>query len=212
MRCTLLGSSGLVGSACLRELSNRSEVDEIICPVRDVSRTENLPKAKIVEADFNNLKSYRDLFNTDAVICCLGSTKKKAGSNKAREFVDLQLPLIAAGIAREQGVKHFLVVSAQGANAKSWIAYNKAKGLLEQGLSVLGFEKLTIVRPSLLLGERKEKRFWEDLAAKLFTRVPPPVYWRPVFADSVARALVESMLNPPEKPKRIIHNRLLTMF
>lgn len=212
MRCLLLGSSGLVGSACLRELSSRETVEEIVCPVRDASRTESLPKAKIVEVDFNDLKSHKDLFKVDSVICCLGSTKKKAGSNKAREYVDLQLPLVAAGLAREQGVKHFLVVSAQGANPKSWIAYNRAKGLLEQGLTVLGFDKLTIVRPSLLLGERKEKRFMEDLMAKLFTRVPPPVYWRPVFADSVARALVESMLNPPEKSKRIIHNRLLTMF
>jgi len=212
MRCTLLGSSGLVGAACLRELSSCAEVDEIICPVRSASRTENVAKSRIVEVDFENLKAYKDLFNVDAVICCLGTTKKQAGSNKARDNVDLHLPLTAAGIAREQGVKHFLVVSAQGANPKSWFAYTRAKGLLEQGLAMLGFDSLTIVRPSLLLGERKEKRFWESFAEKVFTRVPPPVYWRPVFADSVARALVESMLNPPEKPKRIIYNRLLTMF
>lgn len=212
MRCTLLGSSGLVGAACLRELSKHDEVDEIICPVRDANRTEALPKARIVEIDFADLKSHRELFQTDAVICCLGTTRKKAGSNKARDYVDLQIPLTAAGIAKECGAKHFLVVSAQGANAKSWIAYNRAKGLLEQGLIMLDFDSLTIARPSLLLGARKEKRFMEDLAAKLFTRVPPPVFWRPVFADSVARALVESMLNPPEKKKRILFNRILTMF
>lgn len=211
MRCTLLGSSGLVGAACLRELSSRPEITEIVCPVRAPERTENLPKAKIVKIDFGDLKSAHECFKTDAVICCLGTTRKKAGGTKARELVDLHLPLTAAAIARECGVKHFLVVSAMGANPKSWFPYNRSKGQLEEGLALLGFESLTIVRPSLLLGVRKEKRFGEDLMQRLFTKVPVPAFWRPVAAESVARALVESVLMPPGK-KRILYNRLLGMF
>lgn len=211
MRCTLLGSSGLVGAACLRELSARSEITEIICPVRAPERTEALPKAKLVKIDFGDLKSAHACFKTDAVICCLGSTRKKAGGSKARELVDLHIPLTAAAIARECGVKHFLVVSAMGANAKSWIPYNRTKGQLEEGLSLLGFESLTIARPSLLLGVRKEKRFGEALMQKLFTKVPVPAFWRPVAAEAVAKALVESVLMPPGK-KRILFNRILGLF
>lgn len=211
LKCTLLGSSGLVGSACLRELSLREEISEIICPVRNIENTEAQPKAKIIPVDFNNLKNYKDCFCTDAVICCLGSTRKKAGNAKERALVDLHLPLTAAAISKECGVKHFLVVSAQGANSKSWIPYNKTKGMLEEGLEFLQFPSLTIVRPSLLVGKRKEKRFLEDLAVKMFTKVPPPAFWRPVSANSVARALIESLLQPPGK-KRIIFNRLLGMF
>lgn len=211
LKCTLLGSSGLVGAACLRELSAREEIAEIICPVRNPENTETLPKAKIIPINFQNLKAHRECFETDAVICCLGSTRKKAGNAKERDLVDLHLPLTAAAIAKDCGVKHFLVVSAQGANSKSWIPYNRAKGLLEEGLEILQFPSLTIVRPSLLLGKRKEKRFFEDLAAKMFTKVPPPAFWRPVAADAVARALVESVLQPPGK-KRILFNRLLGLF
>lgn len=211
MKCTLLGSSGLVGAACLRELSTRSEITEIICPVRAPERTEALPKAKIVKIDFGDLKSAHACFKTDAVICCLGSTRKKAGGSKARELVDLHIPLTAAAIARECGVKHFLVVSAMGANTKSWIPYNRTKGQLEEGLSLLGFESLTIARPSLLLGARKEKRFGESLMQKLFTKVPVPAFWRPVAAEAVAKALVESVLMPPGK-KRILFNRILGLF
>ena len=211
LKCTLLGSSGLVGAACLRELSAREEIAEIICPVRNPENTETLPKAKIIPINFQNLKAHRECFETDAVICCLGSTRKKAGNAKERDLVDLHLPLTAAAIAKDCGVKHFLVVSAQGANSKSWIPYNKAKGLLEEGLEILQFPSLTIARPSLLLGKRKEKRFFEDLAAKMFTKVPPPAVWQPVAADAVARALVESVLQPPGK-KRILFNRLLGLF
>lgn len=211
LKCTLLGSSGLVGTACLRELSAREEIAEIICPVRNPENTETLPKAKIIPINFQNLKAHRECFETDAVICCLGSTRKKAGNAKERDLVDLHLPLTAAAIAKDCGVKHFLVVSAQGANSKSWIPYNRAKGLLEEGLEILQFPSLTIARPSLLLGKRKEKRFFEDLAAKMFTKVPPPAFWRPVAADAVARALVESVLQPPGK-KRILFNRLLGLF
>ena len=78
----------------------------------------------------------------------------------------MHLPLTAAAIAKDCGVKHFLVVSAQGANSKSWIPYNRAKGLLEEGLEILQFPSLTIARPSLLLGKRKEKRFFEALGAQ----------------------------------------------
>ena len=134
LKCTLLGSSGLVGAACLRELSAREEIAEIICPVRNPENTETLPKAKIIPINFQNLKAHRECFETDAVICCLGSTRKKAGNAKERDLVDLHLPLTAAAIAKDCGVKHFLVVSAQGANSKSWIPYNRAKGLLEEGL------------------------------------------------------------------------------
>lgn len=211
MRCTLLGSSGLVGAACLRELASRSEIAEIVCPVRAPERTEPLPKARIVQIDFADLKSAHACFKTDAVICCLGSTRKKAGSAKAREMIDLHLPLTAAAIARECGVRHFLVVSAMGANSKSWLPYNRAKGQLEDGLSMLGFESLTIARPSLLLGVRKEKRLGEALMQKLFTKVPVPAFWRPVAAESVAKALVESVLMPPGK-KRILYNRVLGLF
>lgn len=111
-------------------------------------------------------------------------------------------------------------MSAMGANSKSPFFYNRLKGLLEEGLTMMGFESLTLVRPSLLLGKHKDKRFGEELMQKIFGNHPQviPLYFRPVFAEAVAVHLCASLLRPPKdhvcvtdgvKGKRIIYNRIL---
>jgi dTDP-4-dehydrorhamnose reductase len=88
--------------------------------------------------------------------------------------------------------------------------YNRTKGLVEKGLEMFEFPSLTIVRPSLLLGDRKEKRRSEAILKKLLEGRLQfiPEFWRPIHAETVARALVQSLFDPPEG-KRIIYNRKL---
>ena len=163
---------------------------------------------------------YAGFVGCDAVVCCLGTTRKQAGSKAAQEKVDLRLPLKLAAIAKSAGVKNFLCVSAMGADSHSPYFYNRLKGQLEEGLDMMGFETLTLVRPSLLLGKHKDKRFGEDLLQKIFGAHPEwiPAYVRPVHAETVAAHLVTSVLKPPTdhvcatdgvKGKRIIYNRVL---
>ena len=134
--------------------------------------------------------------------------------------IDLRLPLKLAAIAKKAGVKNFLCVSAMGADSHSPYFYNRLKGQLEEGLDMMGFETLTLVRPSLLLGKHKDKRFGEDLLQKIFGAHPEwlPAYVRPVHAETVAAHLVTSVLKPPKDHvcatdgkmgKRIIYNRVL---
>jgi len=211
MIVTLFGSSGLVGKYCLNLLEKEPSITKVILPVRkQKSEIKANPKLEYVETDFLNLSQYGKLFATDAVICCLGTTLKKAGNKKGREFVDLKLPLAIAGLAKSKKVRHFLLISAQGANASSWIHYNRTKGLVEQGLEMFDFSSLTIVRPSLLLGDRTEKRRGEEILKKLLEGRLQfiPEFWRPIHAETVARALVQSLLDPP-KGKRMIYNRKL---
>lgn len=212
MKVTLLGSSGLVGGFCRDLLVSQSEISEVHCLVRSLN--DNLPQEKKIRysvIDLTKLSDYKHFFEVDVVICCLGTTIKKAGSRKAFDSVDLQMPLAAGALAKACGVKHFLAVSAMGANKHSWIHYNRTKGLMEEGLTMMNFESLTFIRPSLLLGERIEKRRGEDFLKKFFSKylflIPP--YWRPVHAKTVAGALVLSVLQPP-KGKRIIYNRKIT--
>ena len=145
---------------------------------------------------------------------------KQAGSKAAQEKIDLRLPLTLAAIAKKADVKNFLCVSAQGADSHSPFFYNRLKGQLEEGLDMMGFETLTLVRPSLLLGKHKDKRFGEDLLQKTIGAHPEwiPAYVRPVHAETVAAHLVTSVLRPPKdhicatdgkKGKRIIYNRVL---
>ena len=212
MKVILLGSSGLVGGFCRDLLASQSEISEIHCLVRSLN--PNQPQEKKVRysvIDFTKLPNYKHFFDVDVVICCLGTTIKKAGNRKAFDLVDLQIPLAVGALAKAGGVKHFLAVSAMGANKHSWMHYNRTKGLMEEGLTIMDFKSLTFIRPSLLLGERAEKRRGEDFMKKLLSKylflIPP--YWRPVHAKTVAGALVLSALQPP-KGKRIIYNRKIT--
>ena len=232
MKVALLGSTGLVGKNVLKLLSRLDAVAKVYCPVRtapnpgDLGVLQGAAKIQFEQVDFEQVSgAYKPVIlngfkDCDAVICCLGTTKKQAGSKVAQEKVDVRLPLSLAALAKSIGVKHFLCVSAQGADSHSPFFYNRLKGMLEEGLTMMGFECLTLVRPSLLLGKHKDKRFGEELLQKTIGAHPEwiPAYVRPVHAETVAAHLVTSLLKPPTdhvcatdgvKGKRIIYNRVL---
>ena len=232
MKVALLGSTGLVGKNVLKLLARLPQVVRVFCPVRHVPELKDLgilegaTKIDFKQVDFEQANGdcretlYAGFVGCDAVICCLGTTLKQAGSKAAQEKIDLRLPLTLAAIAKKADVKNFLCVSAQGADSHSPFFYNRLKGQLEEGLDMIGFETLTLVRPSLLLGRHKDKRFGEDLLQKTIGAHPEwiPAYVRPVHAETVAAHLVTSVLRPPKdhicatdgkKGKRIIYNRVL---
>ncbi len=227
MKVALFGSTGLVGKNVLKLLVRLDQVELVYCPVRRVPEPaetgilEGAAKIDFDVVDFEQVDKLREKFaGLDAAICCLGTTIKQAGSKSAQEKIDVRLPLSLAAVAKKAGVRHFLCVSAQGANSHSPFFYNRLKGMLEEGLTMMNFEALTLVRPSLLLGKHKDKRFGEELMQKIFGRhlAILPARIRPVFAESVAAHLVASMLKPPfehvcasdgVKGKRIIYNRVI---
>lgn len=227
MKVALFGSTGLIGKNVLKLLVRLDQVERVYCPVRSVpapSETGILEGAAKIDfdvVDFEQVDKLCEKFaGLDAAICCLGTTIKQAGSKPAQEKIDVRLPLSLAAVAKKAGVRHFLCVSAQGANSHSPFFYNRLKGMLEEGLTMMNFEALTLVRPSLLLGKHKDKRFGEELMQKIFGKhlAILPARIRPVFAESVAAHLVASMLKPPfdhvcasdgVKGKRIIYNRVI---
>lgn len=228
MKVALFGSTGLVGKNVLKLLVRLDQVEHVYCPVRRVPEPaetgilEGAAKIDFDVVDFEQVDKLSEKFaGLDAAICCLGTTIKQAGSKPAQEKIDVRLPLSLAAVAKKAGVRHFLCVSAQGANSHSPFFYNRLKGMLEEGLTMMNFEALTLVRPSLLLGKHKDKRFGEELMQKIFGKhlAILPARIRPVFAEAVAAHLVASMLKPPfehvcasdgVKGKRIIYNRVLS--
>ncbi|WP_173384658.1 NAD(P)H-binding protein [Fibrobacter succinogenes] len=228
MKVALFGSTGLIGKNVLKLLVRLDQVEHVYCPVRRVPEPaetgilEGAAKIDFEVVNFEHVDTLREKFaGLDAAICCLGTTIKQAGSKPAQEKIDVRLPLSLAAVAKKAGVRHFLCVSAQGANTHSPFFYNRLKGMLEEGLTMMNFEALTLVRPSLLLGMHKDKRFGEELMQKIFGKYLAilPARIRPVFAESVAAHLVASMLKPPfdricatdgTKGKRIIYNRVLS--
>jgi uncharacterized protein YbjT (DUF2867 family) len=155
---------------------------------RPAPSTADRVQSRVV--DFDNLGADPAIFAVDQIICTLGTTLKAAGSREAFRRVDYEYPLVLAKLGLRQGARHFLVVTALGADANSRVFYNRVKGDLENALRSLGYRSVTIVRPSLLTGKRKEFRVFESIG-RLVGPVIPGRY-RPVRAAAVAHALVRA--------------------
>ena len=191
----LAGATGLVGSHCLELLLKDKAFGRVVVPTRrslapDQYQEGDASKLEEHVIDFRRLAAYDELGRVDAVICALGTTIKKAGSKEAFRDVDCGYPVTLAELAQEGGAKRYVLVSAIGADPNSVFFYNKVKGEVESRLRAFDFEALTIVRPSLLLGDRVEFRLGEEVAKRISFLIPGR--YRPVHARSVARTLVKA--------------------
>lgn len=164
MVAVIAGASGLVGSVLLRKLLASDAVAEVIAVGR---RSLGLSDSKLKEvllSDFSKLEEKTSELRGDVYFCALGTTIKTAGSQDAFRRVDHDAVVGFGRVAAANGAKAFVVVSATGASDTSMIFYNRVKGETEKDLGALGLASLTIFRPSLLLGHRREFRFGEKVA------------------------------------------------
>jgi uncharacterized protein YbjT (DUF2867 family) len=185
----ILGATGLVGGECVRQFGESAHFTRVIA----LTRRPLAPVAARVEShvvDFERLDDAAEYFRVTHIVCALGTTIKQAGTQERFRRVDHDYPLTGARLGLREGAQHFLLVSALGANARSRIFYSRVKGEVEDAIRALPYRSVTIVRPSLLLGERAEFRLGESIG-KMFARVIPGRY-RPVHARDVAAALLEA--------------------
>jgi uncharacterized protein YbjT (DUF2867 family) len=189
----LLGATGLVGGYLLDGLLNAEFCGRVVTLTRSVIKNAGVSAkldARLV--DFERPEKWRDQVAADLVICAMGTTMKKAGSREAFRRVDFDYPLTVAQAARRQGCRHFLLVSAMGANPGARLFYNRVKGELEAAILTLEFDSVSIFRPSLLLGNRPEFRLGEALGQMLGRRISCliPKRYRPIHASAVAKAML----------------------
>lgn len=187
------GGTGLVGSTLLATLDERPAWGDIHALVRRPVDLEG-KRTRTHVVDFASLDATTIPEGVHAAFCALGTTIKKAGTKAAFRAVDHDAVLAFARACRERGVPQFHCVSAIGADAHSRVFYNRVKGETEEALKRLGFSALVLYRPSLLLGDRREKRPGEEWGAR-FERVVRPLLvgplrpYRGIDASSVALAM-----------------------
>ena len=190
----IFGSTGLIGNLLLEELIKSEEYQKIKIFIR---QPIEISHAKIEEfvIDFSKPETFLHEIQGDDLFICLGTTIKKAGSVKKMEEIDRDLPLMLASAASSNGVLRIAVVSSIGANQGSSNYYLRIKGEMEQEILKLKFENIAIVRPSMLLGERKEKRAGE-LVGKVVMKTLHPLLigkmkkYRGIHGRDVARAMI----------------------
>ena len=188
----ITGTTGLVGGNLLRMLLNEPRVNAITAPTRrplaDTAGVYNPYDPQLTDA----LAQVTD--PVDIVFFCLETTRREAGNKKAFIHADYTLVVDTALTGRRLGAQHMLVVSSMGANANSPFFYNRVKGEMEQALIAQNWPRLTIVRPSMLLGERDKQRANERFLAPLFRLLPGN--WKSIEARDVARAMLAEALAP----------------
>jgi uncharacterized protein YbjT (DUF2867 family) len=190
----LVGSTGLVGQSVLQQALDHPAVGQVVAPTRRPLPAH--PRLLNPVVDFEALPGDAPWWAADAVICTLGTTIKKAGSQAAFYRVDHDHPLRVAELARRQGARAFALNSALGADASSRVFYSRTKGELERDLQRLGYPSLTLVRPGLIGGERAESRPAERLGVVLSEWLRPvlPARYRVVPAQRIAFHLLQAAL------------------
>ncbi|MDZ4845334.1 MAG: oxidoreductase [Chitinophagales bacterium] len=168
----LVGATGLIGNHCLHFLLEDANYSSVVALVRKKIPVEH-PKLKQHVINFEKLQESASLLKADDVFCCLGTTIKQAGSQAAFKKVDSEYPVAVAQLSQQQGAKQFLLVTAMGANKSSLVFYNRVKGEVEEAVKQIPFLTIHIFQPSLLLGDRAEKRAGEKASAFFFNLTAP---------------------------------------
>jgi uncharacterized protein YbjT (DUF2867 family) len=194
----VFGSTGLIGNLLVEELVGTTEYSRVKSFVRQATGVSETKVEEIV-SDFSDPESFSDEIKGDDLYICLGTTIKKAGTVKNMEKIDRDLPVTIAKVACRNGVKRVAVVSSIGASSKSGNYYLRIKGEMEEGIMNLDFNNIAVVRPSMLLGERKERRTGEIVGKVVMTAFKPVLFgkllkYRAIHGGDVARAMIKLIL------------------
>lgn len=196
MKATVIGATGLIGGHLLELLLQDPYFESVRILIRkplDIIA----PKLEKKLVDFSDLESFRlALEDSDVIFCTIGTTMKKMkGDKDAYRKVDYDIAVNAANLGKACGCEKYVLISSIGANSKSNNFYLRLKGETEEAVHASGINEVYILRPSLLLGNRKEFRLTEKIAAwlmPLFSFIIPAKY-RPVKARDVAKAMIHAV-------------------
>ncbi len=193
-RLLIIGSTGLVGGHVLAQALADARIAQVIAPTR-----RPLPAHVKLEnpvVDFEALPGEASWWQVDAVVCALGTTIGDAGSRAAFRRVDIDYVLAMAAHARRHGAHSFALISSLGADPAAGNFYLRTKGEAEAALESLGYPSLTLVRPSVIGGERQRRRPMEHLSMRLLRVLAPvvPRRYRVVSAERIAQCLLDAAI------------------
>jgi len=191
----LFGSSGLIGGQLLNNLIQNNDYNKIKIFVRSEPEIKD-SKIEIIKTDFNNLKNHVEDIKGDDCFFCIGTTKQNSPDKNEYKRIERDMPVEIAETAKANSVNSFVYVSSGFADPKNSGVYLKYKGEVEEELKKLNFTKLGIMRPSFLMGNRKEKRFGEKIGIFLFKLLSPlflgPLKkMKPIHSEIVANAMIK---------------------
>lgn len=207
----ILGATGLTGGLLLNELLEDPRYNTVKIFSRSPSNI-NHPKLTEFLGDLRALSNFKSDFTADEVYCCIGTTKSKTPDKEKYRSIDYGIPVAAAHLCKENNIPAFLVISALGADAKSAIFYNKLKGQMEEAVLEQGITHTYILQPSIIGGQRDERRLGEWIAQKVFSvfnmlLLGPMKKYRSIQASTIAKAMIW-LANNKYSTSRIISDEI----
>ncbi len=207
----ILGATGLVGGILLDILLEDERYRKVLVfSRRDFSKDH--PKLEKRIGDLLNLTSFSPHFKANEVYCCVGTTKAKTPDQEAYRKIDYGIPVAAAELCEKNEIPTLIVISALGADSNSSIFYNRLKGEMEEDVLKFGIPKTHIVQPSLIGGNRMEKRggelfFKKVMSALEFLMIGPFKKYRIIRPEDIARSMLW-LANNPYDEQRVISEKL----
>lgn len=192
MQVIVLGATGLTGGHLIQYLVEDTSITEIKVFTRRSIGFEH-PKIKEYIVDLLDWEKEATHFTADVLYCCIGTTKAKTPDKVLYRAIDYGIPVKAAQLAKKNGIKRFIVISSLGANEQSKVFYSRLKGEMERDVMKQNIEHTYILRPSLIYGNRNEKRLGEQVATQLmsvFNFIIPARYQR-IKAKTIAKAMLQ---------------------
>ena len=199
----VFGSTGLIGGHLTKLLLENSNYEKVKLFVRSDINLQH-PKIQIIKIDFKNLSKHNQEIKGDDCFFCIGTTRKNSPNKQDYQRIELDIPKQISSIAKSNSVNSFSFISSGMANSKHSGDYLRFKGLVEEELQKLNFNHLSILRPSFLLGKRKENRIGERIGIFIFKLLSPffigPLKrMKPIDSEIVARAMIYLSNNNADK-------------
>ena len=191
----IFGSTGLIGGILLKLLADDEKYKKIKVFVRS-SITNIDPKIEVVQTDFSKLENIKSEIKGNDCFFCIGTTRKKTPNKQDYINIEYNLPVVIGEICRNNDVENFTYISTLGASAKQSNLYLKNKGMAEDELSKLNFNKFIIIRPSFLIGKRKEERLGEKIGIFAMKCISPLLVrglkkYKSINAEIVAKSMIK---------------------
>ena len=191
----IFGSTGLVGGTLLRLLVKDEKYKKIKVFVRS-SLSKIDPKVEVVQTDFSKLENIKSEIKGNDCFFCIGTTRKKTPNKEDYINTEYNLPVTIGKICKNNDVENFTYISSLGASPKTSNLYLKNKGMAEDELRKLNFKKFIVIRPSFLIGKRKEERLGEKIGIFAMKCISPILVrglkkYKSINAEIVAKSMIK---------------------
>jgi len=183
-----------VGNHLLNLLIKDNYYSKIKIFVRNKNIFKN-SKVEIIYMDFRKIDDYSHLIKGDDCFFCIGTTKNDTPDKNEYRRVEYEIPVKIASVAKKNNITSFMYLSSLASTTKTKNIYLKNKGEAEEALKNLNFSRLSIIRPSLMLGYRNKFRLGEFIGQLIFKNLSflfqgSLKQYRAIDSKNVAKAMV----------------------